>query len=189
MHDLNVVIVGVGGQGTLLASRVLGHIAMRLGRDVRVSEVHGMSQRGGSVTTYVRLADKVHSPLVEQKGADYVLAFEELEAMRALPYLKDGGTLIVNTQKIMPLPVVIGAAAYPEHIPETLAAKANVLALDALQMAKDAGNERAVNTVMLGALAARLPFEKGLWAEALAACIPERFMQANLAAFEKGYAQ
>lgn len=135
IKDLNIVICGVGGQGTLLASRILGHMALSLGHDVKVSEVHGMSQRGGSVITYVRMGEKVYSPMIEQKGADYVLAFEELEALRDLPYLKDGGTLVVNTQHILPLPVIIGAAKYPENILETLRARADVVALDALPMA------------------------------------------------------
>ena len=143
MKDLNIVICGVGGQGTLLASRILGHIAMELGHDVKVSEVHGMSQRGGSVITYVRMGEKVYSPMIEQKGADFVLAFEELEALRDLTYLKDGGTLIVNTQQILPLPVIIGAAKYPENILQTLKEKANVVALPALPMAAQAGITRS----------------------------------------------
>lgn len=189
MEELNIVIVGVGGQGTLLASRVLGHIAGALGHDVKVSEVHGMSQRGGSVITYVRMGKKVYSPLVEQKGADFVLAFEELEALRALPYLKDNGTIIVNTQQILPLPVIIGAAEYPVDALEQIKAKASTVAIDALPLAKEAGNERAVNTVLMGALAARLPIAKQVWLDALTACVPSRFMQANMAAFEKGLAQ
>ena len=143
MKDLNIVICGVGGQGTLLASRILGHIAMELGHDVKVSEVHGMSQRGGSVITYVRMGEKVYSPMIEQKGADFVLAFEELEALRDLTYLKDGGPLIVNTQQILPLPVIIGAAKYPENILQTLKEKANVVALPALPMAAQAGITRS----------------------------------------------
>ena len=188
MDKLHVVIVGVGGQGTLLASRVLGHIALQMGFDVKVSEVHGMSQRGGSVITYVSMAEKVYSPLVEQGGADYVLAFEELEALRAVPYLKKGGTLIMNTQTIMPLPVIIGAAKYPQDIVETLARGIDVLAIDALLLAKQAGNQKAVNTVLLGALARRLSFEKQVWLNALHACVPARFIEANLAAFDLGYA-
>ncbi|MDL2214364.1 indolepyruvate oxidoreductase subunit beta [Clostridia bacterium OttesenSCG-928-O13] len=187
MDKLNIVIVGVGGQGTLLASRVLGHIAQTQGFDVKVSEVHGMSQRGGSVITYVRLAEKVYSPLVEQGGADYVLAFEELEALRALPYLAKDGTMIVNTQNILPLPVIIGAAQYPKHVIDTLKSKADVIAIDALPLAKAAGNDRAMNTVMLGALAKKLHFNKSVWTEALKACVPARFMEANMAAFEAGY--
>ena len=118
---MRVYFTGVGGQGTLLASRVLGSLALAAGCDIKVSEVHGMSQRGGSVTTYVRLdKDKVYAPLVEQQGADYVLAFEELEALRALPYVKPGGTMILNTQHILPMPVISGAAEYPESILDTL---------------------------------------------------------------------
>ncbi len=189
MDSLNVVIVGVGGQGTLLASRVLGWIAQNEGFDVKVSEVHGMSQRGGSVITYVRMSEIVNAPLVEQAGADYVLAFEELEALRALPYLKPDATLIVNTQRIMPLPVIIGAAQYPENIVDTLKQSAHdVMAIDALPLARTAGNQKAVNTVLLGTLAKRLPFEKQLWLDALSACVPARFLEANLAAFAAGYA-
>ncbi len=189
MKALNIVIVGVGGQGTLLASRVLGHIAGALGQDVKVSEVHGMSQRGGSVTTYVRMGEKVYSPLVEQQGADFVLAFEELEALRALPYLAPGGVLILNTQKIKPLSVILGAVEYPKDIPEKLRDRVKTVAVDALPMATQAGSERAVNSVLLGALASRLSIDKKLWTDALVACVPERFMKANLAAFESGYAQ
>ena len=189
MEKLNIVIVGVGGQGTLLASPVLGDIAGQLGFDVKVSEVHGMSQRGGSVTTYVRMGKKVYSPLAEQGGADYVLAFEELEALRALPYLTQEGTMIVNTQQIMPLPVITGAAQYPGDIVAKLKqGVSTVVAINALPLAKEAGNERAVNTILLGALAARLPWEKQVWLNALNTCVPARFMEANLAAFELGYA-
>ena len=187
MDSLNVVIVGVGGQGTLLASRVLGHIADSLGLDVKVSEVHGMSQRGGSVITYVRMGEKVHSALVEQKGADYVLAFERLEALRVLPYVKDGGVILMNTQKILPMPVIIGAAEYPENIVETLEAQAEVQAMDALALAAEAGNEKTVNTVLIGALAARLSLPMELWIEALDAIVPAKFLEVNKTAFALGY--
>ena len=183
----NVMIVGVGGQGSLLASKLLGRLLLDQNYDVKVSEVHGMSQRGGSVITYVRMGERVYSPMIEQKGADFVLAFEELGALRDLTYLRDGGTLIVNTQQILPLPVIIGAAKYPENILETLKEKANVVALDALPMAAQAGNARAVNTVLLGALAKRLDFDKQLWLDALKVCVPAKFLEANLAAFELGY--
>jgi indolepyruvate ferredoxin oxidoreductase beta subunit len=191
MEGLDIVIMGVGGQGTLLASKVLGHLAQAMGRDVKVSEVHGMSQRGGSVTTYVRIAaegKKVAAPLVEQQGADYVLAFEELEALRALPYLKAGGTIILNTQRIMPLPVIIKAAQYPENIVQRLRQEAGgqVLAIDALPLARAAGNERAVNTLLLGALSARLDIDRRLWLDALEANVPPQFIQANLKAFDIG---
>ena len=186
-ETLNVVIVGVGGQGTLLASRVLGGLAMHIGYDVKVSEVHGMSQRGGSVITYVRMGSQVHAPLVEQKGADFVLAFEELEALRALPYLKDGGTIIMNAQRIMPLPVLLGAAQYPENVVDTIAASHNVVAYDALDVARKAGNERALNTVLIGTLAAKLPFDKNVWVDTLHSVVPKKHIDANLAAFELGY--
>ena len=189
MDNLNIVIVGVGGQGTLLASRFLGQTAINLGLDVKVAEVHGMSQRGGSVITYVKMAKKVYSALVEQKGADYILAFEQLEALRALPYLKEGGTIFVNTQKILPMTVITGAAEYPENTIKSLSEKADVCALDAMSLAREAGNERTVNTVLIGALAKKLPYPKQIWLDALQNIIPERFQEANLAAFEKGFAQ
>lgn len=186
-QNLNIVIAGVGGQGTLFASRVLGQLAKLMALDVKVSEVHGMSQRGGSVVTYVRMGEKVYSPLIDAGSADYVLAFEELEAMRYLPALKEDGIMIVNSQQIMPMPVLIGAAQYPTDIPHTIAQRANTVLLDAQTLAKQAGSERAVNTVLLGVLAARLDVDKSLFVEALTACVPERFMQANMAAFELGY--
>ena len=189
MDKLNVLIIGVGGQGTLLASRILGSLAGELGLDVKVSEVHGMSQRGGSVTTYVRMGKAVAAPLIEQGGADYILAFEELEALRALPSLAKDGTMIVNTQKISPMPVITGAAEYPEDIVGTLRQKAHkVLAVDALPLALAAGTERAVNVVLLGVLARCLPLDKRLWLTVLEANVHERFRKANLAAFESGYA-
>jgi len=185
----NLVIVGVGGQGALLASKILGNLALSLGLAVKVSEVHGMSQRGGSVTTYVRFGSQVHAPIVEQGGADFVLAFEQLEALRALPSLKDTGTMIVNEQKILPLPVIIGAAQYPEDIVSTLRSKAkSVVAVDALAMAEGAGNARALNIVLIGILASLLPYDRELWKQSIAAVVPKRLLDVNLAAFEAGYA-
>ncbi len=188
MDSLNVVIVGVGGQGTLLASRILGSIARALQLDVKVSEVHGMSQRGGSVTTYVRMGKEVQAPIVEQKGADYVLAFEELEALRALPYLKPTGTMIVNLQKTPPMPVIIGAAEYPKEIMARLQGEAaQVISVEALPLAAAAGTEKAVNVVLLGVLASLLPLDKQLWLDALQASVHQRFQAANFDAFEAGY--
>jgi len=186
-HALNVVIAGVGGQGTLLASKILGAIARQLGYDVKVSEVHGMSQRGGSVITYVRMGQKVFASLVEQKGADFVLAFEQLEALRALPYLKPGGTIIMNTQRINPLPVIVGAAQYPENIVETIEKAADTVAVDAHGIAAGAGNELAVNTVLLGILAARLAFDKEIWTQAITSVVPPHFIDVNLKAFNEGF--
>ena len=157
----SVMIIGVGGQGTLLASRILGDAMMDQGYDVKVSEVHGMSQRGGSVVTYVRYGDKVYSPIIETGEADIVLAFEQLEAARFLPYLKEGGTVVTNTQKMDPMPVVTGEKEYPQDLLAQMEAKGvNVLAVDALQLAEEAGSQKAVNVVLIGAMAHRLGGER-----------------------------
>jgi indolepyruvate ferredoxin oxidoreductase beta subunit len=153
MMNKKVMIVGVGGQGTLLASRILGNTVINEGFDVKVSEVHGMSQRGGSVVTYVKYGDKVFSPIIGKGEADIILAFEMLEAYRALPYLKKGGKIIVNTQKIDPMPVITGAMEYPENIENTLSEKADVTFIDALELAQKAGNFKAVNVVLIGVMA------------------------------------
>lgn len=185
----NVMIVGVGGQGTLLASRILGNMLMKQGADVKVSEVHGMSQRGGSVVTYVRWGEKVYSPVIEKGEADYILAFEACEAARWVPYLKHGGKLITSTQRIDPMPVITGAAAYPEGITERIAALGcDVFALDALSLALETGNARAVNVVLIGALSACLPYAQVDWEEAVAGASPAKFAEANLAAFRLGRA-
>ncbi len=183
----NIMIVGVGGQGTLLASRILGNAVIGEGYDVKVSEVHGMSQRGGSVVTYVKYGDKVFSPIIDEGEADIILAFELLEAYRALPYLKKGGRIIVNNQKIDPMPVITGAAAYPESIAEKLEAKANTVVVDALSLAKEAGTIKAVNVVLIGVLAkgTDIPYEQ--WVETIKATVPAKFLDVNLKAFEMGY--
>ena len=184
---VNIMIVGVGGQGTLLASRILGNTLISAGYDVKVSEVHGMSQRGGSVVTYVRSGDRVYSPLVDLGEADYILAFEELEALRALPYLKEGGTLLMNTQRIDPMPVITGAAKYPEGIAETLGARCRLIQADALALAKEAGNARCANIVLLGLLARQMDLPEEVWQEAIRTTVPERFQEVNLKAFGLGY--
>ena len=183
---MDIVIIGVGGQGTLLTSRILGALAGEVGQDVKVSEVHGMSQRGGSVITYVRIGSDVASPMVDFGSADYVLAFEELEAMRALPYLKKDGTMIVNAQEIMPMPVITGAARYPEGILDSLAAKCNLVALDALKLAAQAGSAKAVNLVLLGVLKKRLGGDDGPWQRSIANCVKEKFLEVNQRAFKLG---
>ena len=183
----NVMIVGVGGQGTLLASRILGNTVISEGFDVKVSEVHGMSQRGGSVVTYVRYGDKVFSPIIEKGGADIILAFEMLEAYRALPYLKKGGKIIVNTQEIDPMPVITGAMEYPKDIKKALSDSADAVFLDALSLAKEAGNFKAVNVVLIGVMAKStdIPYEK--WIETIKTTVPPKFLEVNLKAFELGY--
>lgn len=184
----SVIIVGVGGQGTLLASRVLGSAMLSRGVDVKVSEVHGMSQRGGSVVTYVRYGDKVYSPVIEQGEADVVLAFEALEAARFLPWLKPGGTVVVNTQQIDPMPVITGTAAYPEDIIGAVKEQGvKVVAFDALSLAEQAGSVKAVNVVLIGAMASRLEVDKEVWIETIKATVPPKFIDMNLKAFELGY--
>jgi len=187
MKKLDIVLVGVGGQGTLLASKILGALALQLDYDVKVSEVHGMAQRGGSVVTYLRIGEGVCSPLVETAMADYVIAFEQMEAMRALPYLKKGGTIITNTQKISPMPVVMGTVKYPSDIMEQLHTAARVIDMDAMAMAMEAGESRAVNLVLLGALCRDMDSDKAAWEKAIAACVPAKFLAVNLKAFELGY--
>lgn len=189
MSVQNVMIIGVGGQGTLLASRILGNLAICEGYDVKVSEVHGMSQRGGSVVTYVRYGDRVYSPIIEKGGADIILAFELLEAYRALPYLKKGGRLIVNTHKMDPMPVITGAMEYPKDILEKLCACADVTALDALTLAHQAGNGKAVNVVLIGRMARDTGIEREKWIETIRSIVPEKLLDVNLKAFDLGYAQ
>lgn len=185
----NIIIVGVGGQGILLTSKILGYLALKMGDDVKVSEVHGMSQRGGSVTTYVRMsaAERLYSTIVEQEQADFVLAFETLEALRALPYLKKDGLMIVNTQQILPMPVITGAAEYPEDALARVRAAADTVALDAVGIAEQCGTFRAANVVLLGALAKRMQFPAEQWREAIRALVKPQFAQWNVDAFEEGY--
>lgn len=187
MNTYSVIIVGVGGQGTLLASRLLGNVVISEGYDVKVSEVHGMSQRGGSVITYVRFGEKVASPIIERGEADLIIAFEQLEAARYLPYLKKGGKIIVNTQKIDPMPVVTGAMEYPDGVIEELSGKAEVIALDALKLAVEAGTAKAVNVVLMGVAAKHMEFKKEVWEKIIAETVPPKFKELNLKAFQLGY--
>ena len=183
----SIMIVGVGGQGTLLASRILGNTVIREGYDVKVSEVHGMSQRGGSVVTYVKYGDKVYSPCIDKGEADIILAFEMLEAARALPFLKKGGKMIANTQQINPMPVITGAAAYPENLADKIKEKADLITLDALSLAEESGSFKAVNVVLIGVLAknSEIAYEK--WIESIKETVPEKFLKINLKAFDLGY--
>lgn len=184
---MNIMIVGVGGQGTLLASRILGKVAIKMGYDVKVSEVHGMSQRGGSVVTYVKYGDKVYSPIIDRGEADLILAFEMLEAYRAMPYLKDGGKMIANTQQMNPMPVITGAMKYPENIEKTMSEKINLQAVDALSAAEEAGSFKAVNVVLIGLLAKSMDIDKEIWLDVIKETVPEKFIELNMKAFEMGY--
>ena len=183
----SIMIVGVGGQGTLLASRLLGSALLSKGYDVKVSEVHGMSQRGGSVVTYVKYGDQVCSPTVEKGEADYILAFEQLEAARWLPYLKPDGKLIVNIQQIDPMPVVIGAAEYPEDIIETLGKDHKVYTVNATEEAKKIGNSRVFNLIVLGVAAQHMDFTKEQWYEVIEKTVPPKTIEINKKAFDVGY--
>ncbi len=188
MNDLKIMIVGVGGQGTLLTSRVLGNLALKINSDVKVSEVHGMSQRGGSVVTYVKFGKKVYSPLIEKGEADLILAFEKLEALRWVDYLKANGKLIVNDQRIDPMPVITGKAKYPESIIQRLKERIpELISIDALKIAKDCGNIKAINVVLLGLAAKNSAIEKNVWLEAIHEVIPSKALDVNLKAFEAGY--
>ena len=188
MSKSNILIVGVGGQGTLLASVLLGNLALDKGYDVKLSEVHGMAQRGGSVVTHVKISeDIVNSPLIEQGDADIIIAFEELEAYRWLPYLKKGGTMYVNTQQILPMPVIMGQAEYPDNIMETLENQAGkVKAFDALEIAERCGSIKAVNVVLLGAASRDLPFDEAAWVKVIEENVKPKFVELNKNAFEEG---
>jgi len=187
--DFNILIAGVGGQGTLLASKILGNYAQLTGKDCKVSEVHGMSQRGGSVITHVRIADKVRSPLFDKKQADAVLAFEELEALRWAGHVKDGGVIIVNQQNIYPMPCTAGIAEYPKDIYEQLAKyNAKIHKIDAIGIANKLGEIRTVNIAVLGFCAAILNFNKETFMDAIKKSVAATTLETNLKAFEQGYA-
>lgn len=187
MESKNIMIVGVGGQGSLLASKLLGHLLLSQGYDVKVSEVHGMSQRGGSVVTYVRCGDKVASPIIDRGEADYIVSFELLEAARWLEYLKPGGQIVTSTQRIDPMPVITGAAEYPENLLEKLrAAGAKVDALDCLALAEEAGSSKAVNLVLMGRLSHYFDLPEEAWQRAIEATVPAKFLDLNRRAFELG---
>ena len=186
----NIMIVGVGGQGSLLASKLLGHLLLTEGYDVKVSEVHGMSQRGGSVVTYLRFGEKVYSPVIDKGEADFIVSFEQLEAARYLEFLKPDGRIVTNTQTIDPMPVITGAASYPEQLIEKMRQKGvNVDAMDCLTLANEAGSAKAVNIVLMGKLSNYfdIPLEK--WQKAIAECVPEKFLELNQKAFMLGREQ
>ena len=188
METKNIMIVGVGGQGTLLASKLLGRLLLTRNYDIKVSEVHGMSQRGGSVVTYVRYGDKVYSPIIDKGEADFILSFELLEAARAAEWLNPDGILITNTQQINPMPVITGAMTYPED----LLGKLNELglkvdALDALTLAQEAGSSKAVNLVLLGRLSNYFhDFTEDEWMAAIEQSVPAKFLEMNKKAFHLG---
>ncbi|MBR1470924.1 MAG: indolepyruvate oxidoreductase subunit beta [Lachnospiraceae bacterium] len=183
----NVMIVGVGGQGSLLASKLLGRLLLDAGYDVKVSEVHGMSQRGGSVVTYVRYGEQVYSPVIDRGEADYIVSFELLEAARWLPYLKKDGQIVTNIQQIDPMPVITGAQTYPEGLVEKMRGTgAKVDALDCLALAEQAGSPKAVNIVLMGRLSHYFDMPEEAWQKAMEAIVPAKFLEMNKKAFALG---
>ncbi len=184
----NILIVGVGGQGTLLSSKIMGKVFSEQGYDVKVGEVHGMSQRGGSVVTYVRYGDKVYSPVICEGEADVIVSFEQLEAARWLPYLRKGGVLITNTQKIDPMPVISGVAEYPENVIEIVKSLGvKVICADALKLAETAGSVKSVNMVLLGMAAKFLEIDENKWITAIGESVPPKTVDINKKAFDLGY--
>ena len=190
METKSIMIVGVGGQGSLLASRIIGNVLLNQGFDVKVSEVHGMSQRGGSVVTYVKYGDKVYSPVVEKGEADIIISFEQLEAARYVQYLKKGGHIVTSTQQIDPMPVITGAAVYPENIIDKLIGLGiDVTAVDALTLAEQAGTAKASNVVLMGVVSKKMDFDEAVWQQALEQCVPAKFLELNKKAFALGREQ
>lgn len=187
METKNIMIVGVGGQGTLLTSRILGGIMLKAGYDVKLSEVHGMAQRGGSVVTFVRYGEKVSEPIVEEGQADVLIAFERLEAMRYVQFLKKDGVIIVNDQRIDPMPVVTGAAEYPENIIENLSKQFKVYSIDAQGEALKMGNPRVFNIIVLGMAAKHMNFTKEEWLQVIEETVPPKTIEINKQAFIKGF--
>jgi len=188
METRNIMIVGVGGQGSLLASKLMGKALLIEGYDAKVSEVHGMSQRGGAVVTYVRYGDKVYSPIVDTGQAELIVSFELLEAARWINHLAPGGQVVTNTQQIDPIPVIMGAVEYPGDLVNKMKATgAKVDAFDALALAEEAGSSKTVNIVMMGRLSKYFPFPQETWQKALEESVPPKFLEMNKKAFELGY--
>ena len=183
----NIMIVGVGGQGTLLTSRILGGITVDAGYDVKLSEVHGMAQRGGSVVTFVRYGEKVAEPIVEEGQADVLIAFEKLEAMRYAHFLKKDGAIVVNDHRIDPITVVTGAAQYPENIIENLEKEYNVYKVNAMDEALKLGNSKVFNIIVLGVAAKHMDFSKEAWLSVIEKTVPAKTVDINKKAFLLGY--
>lgn len=187
METKNIMIVGVGGQGTLLTSRILGGITIEAGYDVKLSEVHGMAQRGGSVVTFVRYGEQVAEPIVEEGQADLLIAFEKLEALRYAHFLKPDGVMVINDWRIDPITVVTGAAQYPDNIIENLSAAHKVYSMNAMEEAETLGNVKAFNVIILGLAAKHMDFGKEEWLKVIEKTVPPKTVEINKAAFLLGY--
>ena len=183
----NIMIVGVGGQGTLLTSRIIGKAALAAGLDVKISEVHGMAQRGGSVVTFVRYGEQVSEPVVEEGEADVIIAFERLEAKRYAHFLKKDGILVINDCRIDPMTVTIGAAEYPDNIIEELSSAHEVYSIDGQSVALELGNSKVLNSVVLGFAARFLGFTLESWLDTVASTVPPKTVEINKRAFAAGY--
>ena len=184
---MNIMVVGVGGQGTLLTSRIIGKTALNAGFDVKLSEVHGMAQRGGSVVTFVRYDSKVFEPVCEEGSVDFLISFERLEALRYAHFLKPDGVMIVNDTRIDPMTVVIGAKSYPEGILENLSKNHKLYTIDGGAIAKKLGNSKVINSVVLGLAAKHIGFSKEQWLETLKNTVPPKTIEINTLAFKAGY--
>ena len=184
----NILLVGVGGQGTILASKILSEGLVEAGYDVKMSEIHGMSQRGGSVSTQIRFGEKVYSPIIGQGQADVIVAFEKMEALRWVPYLKEGGKMVINDHEIPSVPILMGQAEYPQGIIEELSEKIDTLVVKAAEIATNLGNSKAMNIVLLGALVKAMGVEGVDWKKAIEKNVKKGFEELNLKAFEEGMA-
>ena len=188
MDNFNILLVGVGGQGIVMASNILGNVAKKKSYDVKIAEIHGMSQRGGCVETYVKYGEKIYSPLIEKGEADIIIGLEQLEVLRWIDYIKKDGKIISSEQRIDPLTVVSGSDVYPENIVEKITDyNRNVISIDAIKIAKDSGNVKCANTVLIGIVAKLINIEKEIWIETIKEVIPKKFQKYNLKAFELGY--
>lgn len=188
-QNINILLVGVGGQGTILASKILATVALSLGYDVKVSEIHGMAQRGGSVVTQVKMGEKIYSPLIEEGDADIIIAFEKLEGLRWAHYLKPGGHIIISNQVIEPVPVILGLQAYPENIEGVIGNSIDKLVMvNALELAEEAGNSKASNVVLMGVLSKYMDIPQDIWLKALEERVPQKLIAVNQKAFKAGTA-
>jgi indolepyruvate ferredoxin oxidoreductase beta subunit len=183
----NILLVGVGGQGTILASKILSEALAEAGYDVKMSEVHGMSQRGGNVSTQIRYGEKVYSPIIGLGSADVIVAFEKMEALRWVEYLKKGGKIVINDFEIPSAPILMGKAVYPGAIVETLAEKADILVFKAADIAKELGNSRVMNIVLLGALVKAMNIQGIDWEEKIRKNVKKGFEELNVKAFQAGF--
>jgi indolepyruvate ferredoxin oxidoreductase beta subunit len=184
----NILMVGVGGQGIILAADIISQVLVSVEYDVKMAEIHGMSQRGGGVNTMIRFGSKVNSPKIEPGSADYVIAFEQLEALRWIDYIKPGGVLIMNSERIPPLPVLLGKAEYPEDVEDKIRAKGiSLISIDAVDYAQKAGSKKAVNMVLMGCLASLMPITADIWHTNIERRVPAKTVEINKRAFDIGY--